>query len=103
MDISTPLCREGGLFFLPDEYFSFATDKIWERGEEEKEIHDLISIRFFFITIQSCLSWRVAGLLIFVTPKPKHDGREQVTLGYLSMFAVMNVDGHYSKLRLFKA
>ena len=32
MDIPTPLYREGGLFFLPDEYFSFSTDKIWERG-----------------------------------------------------------------------
>ena len=30
----------------------------------------MISIRFFFITIQICLSWRVAGLLIFVSPKP---------------------------------
>ena len=46
VDISTPLCREGGLFFLPDEYFSFATDKIWERGEEEKEIHDINQIFF---------------------------------------------------------
>ena len=44
MDIPTPLCREGGLFFLPDEYFSFATDKIWER--EEKEIHDINQIFF---------------------------------------------------------
>ena len=44
MDIPAPLCREGGLFFLPDEYFSFATDKIWERGEEEKEIHDINQI-----------------------------------------------------------
>ena len=44
MDIPTPLCREGGLFFLPDEYFSFATDKIWERGEGEKEIHDINQI-----------------------------------------------------------
>ena len=46
MDIPTPLCREGGLFFLPDEYFSFATDKIWERGEGEKEIHDINQIFF---------------------------------------------------------
>ena len=68
MDIPTPLFREGGLFFLHDEYFSFATDKIWERGEGEKEIHDIN--QFFFITIQICLSWRVAGLLIFVPPKP---------------------------------
>ena len=68
MDIPTPLCREAGLFFLPDEYFSFATDKMWERGEGEKEIR--ISIRLFFITIQICLSWRVAGLLIFLSPKP---------------------------------
>ena len=68
LDIPTPLCREGGLFFLPDEYFSFATDKILERGEGENEIHDINQI--FFITIQICLSWRVAGLLIFVSPKP---------------------------------
>ena len=68
MDIPPPLCCEGGLFFLPDEYFSFATDKIWERGEGEKEIHDIKQI--FFFTIQICLSWRVAGLLIFVPPKP---------------------------------
>ena len=68
VDIPTPLWREAGLFFLPDEYFSFATDKIWERGEGKKEIHDINQI--FFITIQICLSWRVAGLLIFVSPKP---------------------------------
>ena len=66
MDIPTPLYREGGLFVLLDAYLSFATDKIWERGEEE--ICD-IQI-FFFVTIQICLSWRVAGLLIFVSPKP---------------------------------
>ena len=35
-------------------------------GEGEKEIHDINQ----FITIQICLSWRVAGLLIFVSPKP---------------------------------
>ena len=46
MDIPAPLCREGGLFFLADEYFSFATDKIWERGEGEKEIHDINQIFF---------------------------------------------------------
>ena len=46
MDIPTPLYREGGLFFLPDEYFSFATDKIWERGEGEEEIRDNIQIFF---------------------------------------------------------
>ena len=46
MDIPTPLCREGGLFFLPVENFSFATDKIWERGEKEKEIHDINQIFF---------------------------------------------------------
>ena len=66
MDIPTPLYREGGLFFLPDEYFSFVTDKIWERGEEE--IRD--NIQIFFITVQICLSRRVAGLLIFLSPKP---------------------------------
>ena len=88
MDIPTPQCREGGLFFLADEYFSFATDKIWERGEGRRR--SMISIRFFFITIQICLSWRVAGLLIFVSPKPKHDGRGQVTLGYLSMGIIPN-------------
>ena len=38
-------------------------------GEGEEEICDIIQI-FFFITIQICLSWRVAGLLIFVSPKP---------------------------------
>ena len=69
MDIPTPLCREGGLFFLPDEYFSFATDKII-MGEGGRRRRSMISIRFFFITIQICLSWRVAGLLIFVSPKP---------------------------------
>ena len=46
MDIPTPLYREGGLFFLPDAYLSFATDKIWERGEGEKEIHDINQIFF---------------------------------------------------------
>ena len=66
MDIPTPLYREGGLFFLPDAYLSFATDKICEKGKEE--IRDIIQI--FFITIQICLSWRVAGLLIFESPKP---------------------------------
>ena len=35
VDIPTPLYCEGGLFFLPAAYLSFATDKIWERGEEE--------------------------------------------------------------------
>ena len=38
-------------------------------GEGEEEICDIIQI-FFFIIIQICLSWRVAGLLIFVSPKP---------------------------------
>ena len=37
-------------------------------GEGEEEICDIIQI-FFFITIQICLSWRVA------------DGRGQVALG----------------------
>ena len=46
MDIPTPLYREGGLFFLPDEYFSFSTDKIRERGEGEEEIRDIIQIFF---------------------------------------------------------
>ena len=46
MDIPTPLCREGGLVFCADEYFAFATDKIWERGEGEKEIHDINQIFF---------------------------------------------------------
>ena len=46
MDIPIPLCREAGLFFLPDQYFSFATDKIWEKGEGEKEIHDINQIFF---------------------------------------------------------
>ena len=44
MDISTLLYREGGLVFVPDEYFSFGTDKIWERGRGE-EIRD---IQIFF-------------------------------------------------------
>ena len=65
MDISTPLYREGGLVFVPDEYFSFGTDKIWERGRRR-----FVIFRFFFITIQIFLSWRVASLLIFVSPKP---------------------------------
>ena len=68
MDIPTPLYREGGLFFLPDEHFSFVTDKIWERGEGEEEIRD--NFQIFFITVQICLSKRVAGLLILVFPKP---------------------------------
>ena len=68
MDIPTPLYREGGLFFLPDEYFSFVADKIWERGEGEEEIRD--NFQIFFITVQICLSKRVAGLLILVFPKP---------------------------------
>ena len=68
MDIPTPLYREGGLFFLPGEYFSFVTDKIWERGEGEEEIRD--NFQIFFITVQICLSKRVAGLLILVFPKP---------------------------------
>ena len=41
MDIPTALYREGGLFFLPDAYLSFATDK----GEEE--ICDIIQIFFY--------------------------------------------------------
>ena len=65
MDISTLLYREGGLVFVPDEYFSFGNDKIWERGGGRSVI-----FRFFFITIQIFLSWRVASLLIFVSPKP---------------------------------
>ena len=68
MDIPTPLYREGGFFFLPGEYFSFVTDKIWERGEGEEEIRD--NFQIFFITVQICLSKRVAGLLILVFPKP---------------------------------
>ena len=52
--------------FVPDEYFSFGTDKIWERGRGGGSV----IFRFFFITIQIFLSWRVAGLLIFVSPKP---------------------------------
>ena len=44
MDISTLLYREGGLVFVPDEYFSFGTDKIWERGGGG-EIRD---IKIFF-------------------------------------------------------
>ena len=44
MDIPTALYREGGLFFLPDAYLSFATDKIWERGRRRS----VISFRFFF-------------------------------------------------------
>ena len=43
MDISTPLYREGGLVFVPDEYFSFGTDKIWERGRRR-----FVIFRFFF-------------------------------------------------------
>ena len=42
----------------------------WEdmgEGEGEEEIRDINQI--YFITIQICLSWRVAGLLIFVSPK----------------------------------
>ena len=47
-------------------WWIFFTDKIWGRRRRRS----MISIRFFFITIQICLSWRVAGLLIFVSPKP---------------------------------
>ena len=57
-----------GFYFLPDEYFSFATDKIWERGEGEKEIHDINQI--FFQNHSDLSVWRVAGLLIFVSPRP---------------------------------
>ena len=67
MDISAPLYSEGGLVFVPDEYFSFRTDKIWERGGGGGR--RFVIFRFFFITIQIFLSWRVAGLLIFVSPK----------------------------------
>ena len=71
MDIPTPLYREGGLFSLPDEYFSFFTDKIWERGGGGVgRRRSVITFRFFFITVQICVSRRVAGLLIFVSPKP---------------------------------
>ena len=44
MDIPTTLYREGGLFFLPDAYLSFATDKIWEKRRRRS----VISFRFFF-------------------------------------------------------
>ena len=44
MDIPTALYREGGLFFLPDAYLSFATDK--DMGEGEEEICDIIQIFF---------------------------------------------------------
>ena len=54
--------------FVPNEYFSFGTDKIWEGGGGGGERS--VILRFFFITIQIFLSWRVAGLLIFVSPKP---------------------------------
>ena len=65
MDIPTSLCREGGLFFLPDEYFSFATDKIWERGEGEKEIHDINQIFFQNHSDLSVLeSGRSAGICV---------------------------------------
>ena len=30
----------------------------------------VITFRFFFITVQICLSRRVAGLLILLSPKP---------------------------------
>ena len=43
MDIPTALYREGGLFFLPDAYRSFATDKIWERGRRRSVISFKIS------------------------------------------------------------
>ena len=46
MDIPTPLCRERGLFFLPDAYLSYATDKIWEMGKGEEEIRDINQIFF---------------------------------------------------------
>ena len=68
MDAFTPLYHEGGLFFLPGEYFSYIADKskIRERGWGWR-FRDIIQIffprfRFFFIFIQICLSWRVAGL-----------------------------------------
>ena len=45
MDISTPLYREGVLVFVLDEYFSFGTDKIWERGRRRFVI---LNIQIFF-------------------------------------------------------
>ena len=57
--------------FVPDEYFSFGTGKIWERGKRGGGGgRRSVIFRFFFITIQIFLSWRVGGLLIFVSPKP---------------------------------
>ena len=71
MDIFTPLYHEGEHFFLPGEYLSYVTDKIREGGGGGgRRFRDIIQIffprfRFFFIFIQICLSWRVAGLLVF--------------------------------------
>ena len=68
MDIFTPLYHEGVLFFLLGEYLSYVADKI-KGGGGRDSARDIIQIffprfRFFFIFIQICLSWRVAGLLL---------------------------------------
>ena len=65
MDIFTPLYHEGEHFFLPGEYLSYVADKIREGGAEEiPRYHSdfFFHIQIFFIFIQICLSWRVAGL-----------------------------------------
>ena len=101
VDILHLYIMKGGFSFFLMNIFHLPLIR-YERGGMGRR-RSVISFRFFFITIQICLSWRVAGLLIFVSPKPLHDGRGQVTLGYPLTLAVMNVDGYYSELRLFKA
>ena len=59
MDIFTPLYHEGGLFFLPGEYFSYFADKIRERVGGGGG-GSAISFRSFFIFIQICpRGWQV--------------------------------------------
>ena len=59
--------KEGFSFFLMNIFHSPLIR--YGRGGRGRR-RSMISIRFFFITIQICLSWRVAGLLIFVSSKP---------------------------------
>ena len=64
---SISLYHEGVLFFLLGEYLSYVADKIKAGGGGGilRYHSDFFSIfRFFFIFIQICLSWRVAGLHI---------------------------------------
>ena len=60
------IVKEGFSFFLINIFCSPLIR--YGRGGRGRK-RSVISFRFFFITIQFCLSWRVAGLL-FVSPQP---------------------------------